>query len=183
MAERVFSAIESLKISNQNFEHSYDTYTQQYGKDVISVNELLSFQGAIDPVILILGHNSSIYYIESKKQLVGSLGSLTLEKNSEYIIGRREPQDSKLVIWSAKGNIESDLEIYNPRSTVIPSRIHGTFLTSGENEVRFTDLCSSSGTVVVGESKDLGPFVRVYDPGSPGFTQERIVLINTSRKS
>jgi hypothetical protein len=183
LSQRIAVAIESLRAGNSNFEHAHETYVQQYGRDVIAANEPLNFEGTIDPVVLILGQTSFVQFRDSTKELRGPVGSIRIEPASAYIIGRRQPQDSKLVIWNSKDGSESELEEYNARSSIIPSRIHGAFVSASDGNVVYTDLCSSSGTVIFGELKSGGPFVRIYDPGSEDFPRIKVTRINTARKS
>ena len=57
-----------------------------------------------------------------------------------YIIGRREPQDSKLIVWSSCDAVE--LETYNARVGTILSRIHAVIAFPSEKEVLFTILAA-----------------------------------------
>jgi hypothetical protein len=182
ISEKIFSSISTLRAANNNFEHAYDTYVQQYGKDAVSVNDPLSFSGTIDPVILVFAQTSFLRFKDSLKQISGSLGSFEF-RSGAYIVGRRQPQDSKLVIWDAIENAEIELEEYDARSSVIPSRIHGAFVVLDDGEVIFTDLSSSAGTVVFGELKQGGPFVRIYDPGTENYPRFKIDRIQTVRKN
>ncbi len=68
--------------------------------------------------------------------------------------------DSKLVIWSRRGEIE--LEHYDSRVRTVPSRIHAALLWSEDGDVLFDDLGSSSGSVLVGETKIPEPFITLY---------------------
>jgi hypothetical protein len=182
LRDRVMKAIEQLRSSNSAFEQAYDTYVQQYGKDVITFNDHVNLADTVDPVIIVFGRNTAIKYFDSTRSVSGSLGSQSLVQGSEYIIGRRQPQDSKLVIWNAASGGESELEIYNPQAGTIPSRIHAALIFQDDRHVLFTDLSSSSGTVIIGESKHLGTFVRIYDPGSAEFPRIRFARTYTLRK-
>lgn len=179
--ERLTRLIDSLCSSSLTFEHAYDTYTQQYGRQVVTVNDPINLANTIQPVILVLGRNTPIQYSDPRKTIFGSLGSLELKPGSTYIIGRREPQDSRLVVWDPVGK-ESDLETYNPEAGVIPSRIHAAIVFQEENNVLFSDLGSSSGSVIVGEVGHRGAFVCVYDPGSVEFPRTKFDWISTERK-
>jgi hypothetical protein len=181
ISEKVFAAIEALRGANPSFEHAHDTYVQQYGKDSIVLNELTSLSATIDPVVLVFGQTSFVQYKDSTKQISGSLGSFEL-RSGTYIIGRRQPQDSKLILWNPVENSEIELGEYDARSSVIPSRIHGAFIIN-EGAVLYTDLSSSSGTLIFGELKEGGPFVRIYDPGSEAYPRFKVERINTARKS
>ena len=174
--------IEALKESNSSFGNAYETYTDQYGRDVIQVCNPLDLGETVDPVAIILGRNCVVYYYDSRKSLVGSLGSLELDSGIVYIVGRREPQDSKLVAWSPTDGREVELGEYNPSASRIPSRVHSAVMVSSERTVYFTDLCSSAGTIVVGESSRSGAFVRAYDPGSSKFPTINFERISTTRK-
>jgi hypothetical protein len=179
--DQLTETFERLCSSNPAFEHAYDTYIQQYGKDVVTFNDPINIADTIDPIVFVFGRNTAIKYFESSRTLSGSLGSQILTKGSNYIIGRRQPQDSRLVIWSP-GNNESELEAYNPQSSTIPSRIHGAILFQDDRHILFTDLGSSSGTVIIGEWRHQGTFVKVYDPGSAEFPRIKFVRTYTLRK-
>ena len=181
LRQEIDAVIERLRVKYPDFEHAYDTYTQQYGKSIVTVNEPVKLNDAIDPVILILGRNCVISYYDSKKELEGSEGRIELKVGSTCIIGRRQPQDSKLIAWTPEGEVE--LGDYNPRAGTIPSRVHGAIVMLSENEVYFTDLCSSSGTILVGDSSRGGQFVKIYDPGAPSFSAIKIDRVSMSRKS
>ncbi len=174
------STIEKLREQYPDFENAYDTYTQQYGNRVIAVNEPVKLNDTTDPVILILGRNCVIFYSDSKKELRGSEGRVELKVGATCILGRRQPQDSKLIAWNTEREVE--LGDYNSRAGIIPSRVHAAIVLS-ENETFFSDLGSSSGTVLVGDSSKRGQFVKVYDPGTPSLSSVKIERVNMSRKS
>lgn len=182
-AQTILSAMESLRSSNTDFENAYDTYLQQYGKEVIAVNEPLSLAGTIDPVVFVFGQTSFIQFKDSSKEIKGTVGSVDIGKRGVRIIGRRQPQDSKLVLWNSIDNSLFELEEYDARSSYIPSRIHGAFVTYDDGRVEFTDLSSSSGTLIFGERKEGGPFVTIFDPGTANFPRFRVNRISTFRKS
>lgn len=179
LREVIEAAIVKLRAQHPDFENAYDTYTQEYGERVVTVNAPVKLSDTIDPVILILGRNCVICYYDSKKELRGSEGRLELKIGTTCILGRRQPQDSKLIAWSTDGEVE--LGDYNSQAGTIPSRVHGAIVMLSENEAYFTDLCSSSGTVLVGDSKG-GQFVKVYDPGAPSFSTIKIDRVSMSRK-
>ncbi|MDH2900332.1 MAG: hypothetical protein PXY39_05125 [archaeon] len=181
LKESLAKTIEALRSSNPAFEHAYETYIQQYGRDTVSIIDPINLVDTVDPVILVFGRNTAIRYFDSKKLISGSFGSLNLKQGTEYIIGRRQPQDSKLMIWSPKGD-EVELEGYNPEVGIIPSRIHATIVFRDDRHIFFADLVSSSGTVLIGESKRQAAFVRVYDPGSAEFPRIKLTRVYTSRK-
>jgi hypothetical protein len=175
--ETILSEIEKLRAANPDLQEAYETYIAQYGKEKLLVCEPVNLADTIDPASLILGRNCTILYYDYSKTLKGSLGSLGLKLGEVYVIGRRQPQDSKLVVWSSRGGVE--LETYNARVGTILSRLHAAIAFLGEKEVLFTDLGSSSGSVIVGDSVKKGAFVRVYDPGtekSPSIKFERIQI-------
>jgi pSer/pThr/pTyr-binding forkhead associated (FHA) protein len=178
--EQINTTVEKLRAANPSFESAYDTYTQQYGKDAVNVNKPINLVNTIDPVTLVFGRNTPIHYSDSNKTIHGSLGSVKLSKGLAYLIGRREPQDSNLVIWGPQG-IETDLERYNAEAGVIPSRIHAALVFRNDEQVLFTDLGSSSGTIIVGDSKQRGAFTLVYDPGTNEYPRVRFERINTNR--
>ena len=164
ISEVLRSVVDALKASNPDFEYAYETYTQQYGASKINFEvDPLDLVGTVDPVLLVFGRNCTLYYSDSSKRLSGTLGSITIEEGKSYIVGRRRPQDQILVCWSSDGK-EVDLNEYNARASIIPSRIHGAFVHPSKDELFYIDLGSSSGTVIVGESPSKGPFVRIYDP-------------------
>lgn len=171
------NAIEVARSQYPDFENAYETYTQEYGRGIISVNEPTMLNGATDPVILIIGRNFALRYNDSKRELCGSEGRTTIEPGTTCIIGRRQPQDSKVIAWGGK---EVELGDYNSSSGTIPSRVHGAIVAL-EDGVYYSDLCSSSGTIVVGDLQGKGQFVRVYDPGTQELPLVKVERINTSR--
>ena len=175
LRENVLAGIDRLRALNPDLEEAYETYVAQYGKEKLTVSEPLNLGDTIDPASLVLGRNCTIFYYDYSKTLKGSLGSLNLELGEIYVIGRRQPQDSKLVVWSKKGGVE--LETYTARVGTILSRLHAAIAFLGEREILFVDLGSSAGSVVVGDSVKKGAFVRMYDPGtdkSPLIKFERV---------
>ena len=77
-----------------------------------------------------------------------------------YILGRREPLDSKLMIWSK--DAESEVERFDSRVRIVPSRIHAAVLVADNGDVLFDDLGSSSGSILAGETKKPDPFITLY---------------------
>jgi hypothetical protein len=67
--------------------------------------------------------------------------------------------DSKLVVWSGKA--ETEITQYDSHVRTIPSRIHAAIFTD-RNEVFYTDLGSSSGSILAGETTKPEPFVALY---------------------
>lgn len=165
----IFSAIDRLRSANPDFQEAFDGYAAQYGSNVIAVNEPLQVSDTVDSVVLILGGTCAIYYKDSTRELFGSQGRIRLGAEDACLIGRRNSFDSKLIAWSPSSNLEIELEVYNPLAGTIPSRVHGGLIATKEKGVFFTDLTSSSGTVVAGEYLHHRPFVRVFDSGSPQF--------------
>lgn len=173
---KIFQTLGDLVTSNKDFEEAYTTYLQQYGNDKIGFSDPLNLAGTVDPVHLIIGRNCDALYLDSSKTVRGSRGALELKVGDVCIIGRREPQDSVLVVWNSRGD-EVELEEYNSRASIIPSRIHCSITYLTEEEMLFSDLGSSSGTTVIGDRSRGGPFVKIYDPGtgiSPAIKFERI---------
>lgn len=179
--QRVLKAIETLRSSNVNFEHAYDTYTKQYRMEAIGTFDPLNLSASIEPLIMVVGRNTLLQYYSSTRLLKGSAGSVALKSGFDYILGRRQPQDSKVVLWCANTNEEIEIAEYNPQSGIIPSRVHAAFCVIDLDHVMFTDLASSSGTVIVGE-KPHSAFVRVYDPGSDESPRIKFERINMERK-
>jgi hypothetical protein len=159
----VWDQLEKIAESNPDFREAFDSYIQQYGHDKIRASEPTELGSFIDPLVLILGRNCVLSYDDSAKRLKGNLGSVTAFPGDMYVLGRREPQDSKLIAWHPSGATE--LQEYSSRVDTIPSRIHGLFASLEKDRTIYTDLGSSAGTIVVGQSKNLGAVVRVYDPG------------------
>jgi hypothetical protein len=177
----VFEAIERIRETNPDFQEAHDTYLQQYGRTKITLSDPINLTDSIDPVVLILGRNCAVSYKDSIKLLKGSQGELRLEPNEIYIIGRREPQDSKLIIWGTNAGVE--IEEYNSRVDTIPSRVHGALANTDDGKTLYSDLGSSAGSILVGQSPVLGgPFVRIYDPGSRESPAIRSSAIFTARK-
>jgi hypothetical protein len=130
-------------------------------------------------VVLPLGRNCVLTYNDTLEQVKGTLGSVTVSPGEMYVIGRREPQDSKLIAWHPSGGVE--LQEYNSSVDTIPSRVHGVFANLGEERIIYTDLGSSAGTILVGQSKNLGgAFVRIYDPGSENKSSIKLQRVFTS---
>jgi len=157
---KLSTAISEFRKKYETFDDAYRSYTDQYGDRSIRPYPPYKISGTIDPVIIILGRTTPLFYRDSRKIISGSIGSLTIERGNVYIIGRREPPDSKLVGWSLGG--ETELEQYDSRVRVIPSRIHACIISSRENEIYFSDLGSTSGSILAGESSKPEPFITLY---------------------
>lgn len=153
-------AVDYCKKKYPSFDEAYSSYTAQYGDSSIKVYEPYKISGTIDPVAIILGRTTTLFYRDSRQTLTGSLNSLTIERGNVYLLGRREPPDSKLVVWSAAE--ESEIEHYDSRVRIIPSRIHATIFSMGADDVYFADLGSSSGSILAGESSKPEPFISLY---------------------
>lgn len=142
------------------FDESFSTYTGQYGEGAVQVYEPFKLSDTIDPVVIILGRTTSLFYKDSRRLLSGSLNSVPIESGNLYVMGRREPPDSKLIVWSAKE--ETEVEQYDSRIRVLPSRIHAAIFALEDNAVLFADLGSSSGSILAGETSKPEPFITVY---------------------
>ena len=157
---KLSTAISEFRKRYDSFEHAYRSYTDQYGDHSVKIYPPYKISGTIDPVVIILGRTTPLFYRDSRKVISGSIGSLTIERGSVCILGRREPPDSKLVGWSLAG--ETELEQYDIRVRVIPSRIHAGIISNDDNEIYFSDLGSTSGSILAGESSKPEPFITLY---------------------
>jgi len=154
--------IEGLRHKHKSFDEAFSSYVAQYGNSSIKVYEASKISDTIDPVVIILGRTSPLFYLNSKREIRGSLDSLVVEQEKVYILGRREPPDSKLVVWSASDEIE--IGQYDSRVMIIPSRIHAAIFGLENDDVVFADLGSSSGSILAGESSKPEPFITLYAP-------------------
>jgi hypothetical protein len=68
--------------------------------------------------------------------------------------------DAKLVVWSSKS--ENEIEQFDSRVRIVPSRIHAAFFASEDGEVLFDDVGSSSGSILAGETTKPEPFITLY---------------------
>jgi hypothetical protein len=143
-----------------SFDHAFSSYVGQYGDNAIKVHEPFKISDTIDPVVVILGRTTPLFYRDSKRLLTGSLGSVNVENGNVYILGRREPPDSKLIVWSH--DAEHEVEEYDSRVRILPSRIHAAVFGGENGEVLFADLGSSSGSILAGESQKPEPFITLY---------------------
>ena len=151
---------------------SFSSYTGQYGEGAVKVYEPFKISDTIDPVVIILGRTTSLFYKDSRRLLSGSQNSIPIESGNVYVIGRCEPPDSKLVVWSAKE--ESEVEQYDSRIQVIPSRIHAAIFGLEDGSVMFADLGSSSGSILAGETSKPEPFIGLY--ASPRVDVHRVSI-------
>jgi hypothetical protein len=157
---RLIDSLNDFRKKYPAFEEAYSSYTGQYGEDSVRVHEPFKISETIDPVIIVLGRTTSLFYRDSRRALTGSLGSLEIENGMVYILGRRESLDSKLVVWSKRG--ESEVEQYDSRVRIVPSRIHAAVFVLEDGTVLFDDLGSSSGSILAGETKKPEPFITLY---------------------
>lgn len=160
------SAIVEFRKQHPSFDEAFSTYTAQYGEPSVKVNEPFKISETIDPVIIILGRTTPLFYHGTKRTLTGNLGTAAIERRRVYILGRREPPDSKLIVWSPTE--ETEIEHYDSRVRIIPSRIHAAIFGLESGEVLFADLGSSSGSILAGESSKPEPFITVYSAPSVG---------------
>jgi hypothetical protein len=152
-------AMANFRRAYQSFDDAFTSYTIQYGVTSIRVYEQFKISQTIDPVTIILGQNTPLTYRDSKHLLTGSLNSIPIEPDNTYILGRRTNQDSKLIVWSTKGEIE--ITGYDNRVKTIPSRVHAAIFMHGD-DVFYADLGSSSGSILAGETTKPEPFVAIY---------------------
>jgi len=157
---RLSDSVNEFRKKYPGFEEAYSSYTVQYGEDAVKIHEPCKISETIDPVIIVLGRTTPLFYRDSQRTLAGSLGSIDLESGILYILARREPLDSKVVIWSKNG--ENELEHFDSRIRIVPSRIHAVLFRSEDGEVLFDDLGSSSGSILAGETKKPEPFITLY---------------------
>src|SRR5271157_179672 len=98
--ERLAESLDTFRKKYPDFEEAYSSYTSQYGDDAVRVHEPFKISNTIDPVIIVLGRTTPLFYRDSRRALTGSLGSIEIEKGNVYVLGRRASLDSKLVVWS-----------------------------------------------------------------------------------
>jgi hypothetical protein len=160
LQSKLRTVVDDFRKKYPSFDMSFSTYTAQYGENAVKVYEPFKISDTIDPVVIILGRTTPLFYRDSRRLLSGNLNSLSIESGSAYVIGRREPPDSKLVVWSAKE--ESEVEHYDSRVRIIPSRIHAAVFGLEDGGVMFADLGSSSGSILAGETSKPEPFIALY---------------------
>lgn len=160
LQSRLVTVLDEFRKKYSSFDEAFSTYTAQYGEGTVKVHEPFRINETIDPVIIILGRTTSLFYKDSRRLLSGSLSTVGVERGSVYILGRREPPDSKLVVWSPKE--ESEVEQYDSRVRIIPSRIHAAVFGLEGGGVLFADLGSSSGSILAGETSKPEPFITLY---------------------
>ena len=159
-------AVDQLRKKHPSFEEAYISYTGQYGESSVRIHEPVKISDTIDPVIIVLGRTTSLLYRDSRRALTGSLGSVEIEKGSVYVLGRRASLDSKLVVWSQMA--EQEIEQYDSRVRIVPSRIHAAIFALEDEEVLFTDLGSGSGSILAGETSKPEPFIFLFAPPTVG---------------
>lgn len=169
---KLTTVLTDLRTTYESFDEALRSYTGQYGDSSIRVHEPFRISGTIDPVIIILGRTTPVFYKDSRRMLTGSIGSIAIERGGTYILGRREPPDSKLMVWSASG--EKEIEQYDSRVRVIPSRIHAALFSMEKEEVYFADLGSTSGSILAGESSKPEPFIALY--AAPSVDVHRVTI-------
>jgi hypothetical protein len=169
---RLLAGIREFRSKYASFDEAFRSYTGQYGENAVKVHEPVKISETIDPVIIVLGRTTPLFYRNSKRTLSGTLSSLTVERGQLHILGRHEPADSKLVVWSNAGEFE--IEQYDSRVRIIPSRIHAAIFGSDDGEVLFTDLGSSSGSILAGETAKPEPFIVLYSTASVGIRKVTI---------
>ena len=166
------ACVAQFRRRHPSFDDAFSSYTAQYGEDSVKVYEPFKISETIDPVTVILGRTTPLFYRDSKRSLTGTLSSVTIESGETYILGRRESSDSKLILWSPTEEIE--IEHYNDRARIFPSRIHAGIFASESGEVLFADLGSTSGSILTGESVKPEPFIVVYSTATAGV--RRVVI-------
>lgn len=160
LQRKLVVVIDALRKKYLPFDEAFRAYVGQYGENAVKVYEPFEISGTIDPVILILGRTTPLSYRDSKRLLTGSLGSVSIKNGSTYVLGRHEQPDSKLMVWSPE--VEQEIEEYDSRVRIIPSRIHAAIFGLETDHVLFADLGSSSGSIVAGETQKPEPFVTLY---------------------
>ena len=158
--EKLRKSVSQCRKEYTEFEEAYSSYAAQYGEDSVRIYEPFKISDTIDPVIIILGRTTPLFYRDSNRTLSGSLASTVIERGVVYVLGRREPLDSKLMLWSTLA--ETELEQFDTRVRIVPSRIHAAILREENGDVLFTDLGSSSGSIVAGETTKPEPFITLY---------------------
>jgi hypothetical protein len=172
LQSRLSEAIGIFRKRYQSFDESISSYVAQYGDSAVRVHTPCKISGTIDPVIIILGRTTHLFYRDSKRLLSGGLASISIERGEVNILGRREPSDSKLIVWSHKEEVE--IEQYDSRVRVIPSRIHAAIFGSESGDVLFADLGSSAGSIIAGETAKPEPFITLY--ATPSVDIQKVMM-------
>lgn len=152
--------LEEFRKKYPSFDEAFSSYTAQYGEGAVKVYDPFKISDTIDPVVIILGRTTPLFYKDSRRLLSGTQNSISIENGNVYVMGRRNPSDSKLVVWCPKEEIE--LEQYDSRVRIIPSRIHAAIFGLNDGSVLFADLGSSSGSILAGETSKPEPFITLY---------------------
>ncbi len=160
LQSKLETVLEEFRKKYPSFDEAFSSYTAQYGEKAVKVYEPFEISETIDPVVIILGRTTPLFYKNSRRLLSGSQSSIAIERGNLYVMGRREPPDSKLVVWSPKE--ESEVEQYDSRVRIIPSRVHAAIFGLEDGEVLFADLGSSSGSILAGETSKPEPFITLY---------------------
>ena len=158
--EKLADSVALFRKKYPAFEEAYSSYTGQYGENSVRVHEPFRISDTIDPVIIVLGRTTPLFYLDSRRTLNGSLSSIEIRRGVLHILGRKEPLDSKLIVWSREA--ESEVEHFDSRIRIVPSRIHAAILGSENGDVLFDDLGSSSGSILAGETRRPEPFITLY---------------------
>jgi len=159
LQSRLEKVTQNFRKTYPSFDDAYTSYSIEYGSGSIKVHEPFKISQTIDPVTIILGRNTPLTYRDSKHILTGGMNSISIEKKETYILGRRTKNDSMLLVWSEKA--ETEITQYDSHVRTIPSRIHAAIFTDG-SDVFYTDLGSSSGSILAGETTKPEPFVTLY---------------------
>jgi hypothetical protein len=163
---RLLAAFGEFRKKYPSFDEALSSYTGQYGENSVKIYEPFKISDTIDPVTIVLGRTTSLLYRDSKRSLAGAIGSVTIDRGLVYVLGRRNSLDSKFIVWSSKG--ETEIEQYDSRVRIVPSRVHAAIFASESGEVLFADLGSSSGSILSGETEEPEPFIVLYSPASTG---------------
>ncbi len=160
----------SLRRKFGSFDEAFSTYVAQYGDSAVKVHDPIRISGTIEPLIIVLGRTTLLLYRDTKRTLSGSLGFVSIERDGVYVLGRREPPDSKLMLWSQKDEVE--IESYDNRALIFPSRIHACIFGLENGDVLFADLGSTAGSIVIGERSKPEPFIALY--ATPAANVQRV---------
>ncbi len=160
LQSKLATALANFRKKYPAFDEAFSSYSAQYGDGAVKVYDPFRISDTIDPVVIILGRTTPLFYKDSRRLLSGSLSSVPIDQGEVYIMGRREPPDSKLVVWSS--NDESEIEGYDSRVLILPSRVHAAIFGLEDGSVLFADLGSSSGSILAGETSKPEPFITMY---------------------
>jgi hypothetical protein len=158
--DKLTDSITFFRKKYPSFEEAYSSYTAQYGENSVGIHEPFKISDTIDRVVIVLGRTTPLFYVDSRRTLSGSLSSVEIQNGVLYILGRREQLDSKLIVWSKEA--ESEVERFDIRARIVPSRIHAAIFGDENGDVLFDDLGSSSGSILAGETRRPEPFITLY---------------------